>query len=101
MSTSSFTELRVHPRHSMNGALGLSVNDQQLRCRLNNISISAVSVTTDQELEIGETVTIEMPGVGELQARVVRVSGGIVALSLNQDTKVRLCGIEELARALG
>ena len=101
MSTSGLTDQRAHPRHSMNGTLGLWVDDQQLPCRLNNISISAVSVATDQELELGEIVTIQMPGAGEIQARVERVSDGTVALSLNHEAEVRLCDVEELARALG
>ncbi len=101
MSTSHVTDARKHPRYPIDGALELTVQDQQVRCQLNDISVSAISVTTDRPPNVGETVEIDVPGIGALQARVARVSDGTVALTLVNETRVQLDGVEMLARALG
>ncbi len=92
---------RTHPRYSMDGALELSVNDQKVRCQLNDISISAVSVIINRPPKVGETVTIDVPGLGVHQARVTRVSDRVVALDLVKETQVQLREFEVLAQALG
>ena len=85
----------------MCGPLKLSVGDQQTHCQLNDISISAISVKTDQLPKVGETVMIDMPGIGVLQARVARVTDGVAALTLVNEMQVQLGSVATLARALG
>ena len=101
MSDSKREDRRIHPRYSMDGGLVLSVKDQKVQCKLNDISISAVSVTIDPPPKVGETVTIDVPGLGVHQARVTRVSDRVVALVLVKETQVQLREFEVLARALG
>ncbi len=101
MSDSQFDDRRIHPRYSMDGGLELSVKDQKVRCQLNDISISAVSVIIDRPPKVGETVAIDVPGLGVHQARVTRVSDRVVALDLVKETQVQLREFEVLAQALG
>jgi len=101
MPESHSDDRRSHPRYSLDTALELSVKDQKVRCQLNDISISAISVIIDQPPKVGESVTVDVPGIGVHKARVKRVSDRVVALDLEQETLVQLREFEVLAQALG
>ena len=101
MPDSQYDDRRLHPRYSMDGALELSVRGQKVRCQLNDISISAVSVNIDPPPKVGEPVTIDVPGLGVHQARVTRVSDRVVALDLVKEAQVQIREFEVLAQALG
>ena len=100
MPDSHFDDRRTHPRYTMDAGLELSVGDRKVQCQLNDISISAVSVIMDQPPKVGETVTIDVPGLGVHKARVKRVSDRVVALDLAKETQVRIREFESLAQAL-
>ncbi len=85
----------------MDGGVQLSVDDRKVQCQLNDVSISAVSVTIDPPPKVGETVTIDVPGLGVHQARVKRVSNRVVVLDLVKQAQVQLREFEVLAQALG
>ena len=101
MSTSHPADARAHPRYPVDGALEMSVGTRKISCQPNDISISAVSVTTDQAPSAGDTVVIEVPGIGQVQARVGRVHDGRVVLTLDNEAQVQSSGVGALARALG
>ena len=84
----------------MSGELELTNNDKQVACQVKDISISALSITTDQPPAVGDSVVIDVPGLGVLQARVSRVSDGTVALNLTHETSLEVSNVETLARAL-
>ncbi len=101
MSTSNSPSKRAHPRFQMDGPLELTFAGQRVPCHLNNVSISAISVTTDAQPRLGEIVKIDVPGMDTLQARVARVSGDVVAFTLVEEANIRVREVEALARALG
>lgn len=100
MSMSENSDRRTQPRQSVEGAVKMTVNDQDVDCQLRDISISAISVSGDATAAVGATVTVDLPGVGPVHARVTRSSGGTLALSLVQEAQVQQSGVATLARAL-
>ena len=101
MSHSDLADERTHPRYRMDGSLELTFGDQQVKCQLNDISVSALSVIIDRPPAVGESVTIDVPGIGVLQARVTRVSDRVVALDLAKGAQIQAGDFDVLAQALG
>ena len=101
MSSSNFDDRRVHPRCSFEGSLEITIDDHPGQCKLNDISISAVSVITERPLAVGESAIIELPALGRIQARVVRVAGNMAVLDLVRETQAQRGDVEILAQALG
>ena len=103
MSNSPSSDKRNYPRFpiAIKGWLELEYDNQQFNCDLNDISISALSVSTDMSPKVGEMITINFPGAGHLRARVARVSDGKLALRLENETNVQISDVEKLAQAIG
>ena len=76
------TEHRRHPRYEIPLEGTLRAGSEVVPCRVRNISASGALIEVEHQLRVAHLVTIEIPEIGRMTARVARVSWKFTGLSL-------------------
>lgn len=74
-------ERRRAPRHQVDVATHVSVDNRRIACRLVDISAGGARIHAAARLEPGKTLQVELPGLGAVPATVVRAASDHVALA--------------------
>lgn len=76
---------RRHPRHEIPLEGTLHSRGQALPCRVRNISTGGALVEVQTNLRPGQAIDVEVPELGKMAGRVVRVFWKLAGISLDQD----------------
>jgi hypothetical protein len=80
--TENEIENRRHPRHEIPLEGTLRAGSVVVPCRVRNISAGGALIEIEHQLRVAHLVTIEIPEIGRMTARVARVSWKFTGLSL-------------------
>lgn len=81
------SDKREHPRHEIPVEGTLRAGDQEVPCKVRNISAGGALLEVDIPLRPGHLVSIELPGTGSQKARVVRVVWKFAAIAMEGGEK--------------
>ena len=76
---------RRHPRHDIPLEGTLHVRGETMPCRVRNISGGGALVEVETNLRPGHSVDVEIPEIGKMTGRVVRVFWKLAGIALEQD----------------
>lgn len=74
MTESAGTERRIKPRHVLHIEVAISVGEQGTDASVHDLSTTGLRIETDDPLEVGEQLTIELLGDATVDATVVWTS---------------------------
>lgn len=100
MVADSSSERRKFRRRGFVGQIYLIVDGRRIGCKLLDISVGGVAVRTDEKLDVGRDVTVEIDGLGCFDSYVLRVDGGKMGVAFATDTRERWLRLKELSQAL-
>jgi hypothetical protein len=100
MVTEPAPERRKFRRRGFVGQIYIEVDGRRIGCKLLDISVGGVAVRTDETLDVGREVTVEIDGLGRFDSYVRRVDGGKMGVAFATDTHERWLRLKELFRAL-
>lgn len=75
------SERRQAPRHRVDVATHVSVDDRRIACRLVDISAGGARIHAAARLDPGRQIQVELPGIGAVPATVVRAAPDHIALA--------------------
>ncbi len=81
------TDHRRHPRYDITLGGTLRYRDDEVPCRVRNMSASGALIEVETYIRPGYLVTIDIPGIGKKTANVVRMDWRLAAVSLMGDEK--------------
>ena len=79
------TENRRNPRHEIPLQGTLHSRGQATPCRVRNISAGGALIEVETNLRPGQGIDVEIPELGKMAGRVVRVFWKLAGVSLDQD----------------
>lgn len=78
------TEKRRHPRYEIPLEGTLHVRDEAVPCRVRNISANGALVEAEVPLRSTNLVTVDIPEIGTMKGRVVRVIWKFAGVALEE-----------------
>lgn len=87
MGTRTVKDRRSHPRHALPKAASALTDDDVVDGVIRDISVGGIALRTDEALEIGQVINLEIEGMAGVAGRVIRSldDGFVVALDLDAD----------------
>ncbi len=74
-------ERRSADRYPVDVPLTLSVGDQSEACRIVELSAKGARLHADRMLSVGDTLVLDLPSAGRIEATVVRCTDAYVAVA--------------------
>ncbi len=74
-------ERRASPRYAVNMPTHLSVRGVDVPCRLVDISAGGALLRTDRMAQVGDKISVDLPGLGPTIGDVVRITRSHLAIA--------------------
>ncbi|MET1025965.1 MAG: PilZ domain-containing protein [Dongiaceae bacterium] len=73
-------ERRASPRYAVNLPTHLSIRGAEVPCRLVDISASGALLQTNRMAQVGDKISVDLPGLGPTIGNVVRITKSHLAV---------------------
>lgn len=90
-------QMRRYPRFVYEQAASINIGNSKFDCFVHDISAGGALLSIGTSLEVGETVTLSLPTIGQLQAEVRHFEAGRAGIRFLIEPKVQLSLVKHLS----